>query len=177
MTKMSLVAALVLASTTTYAQTEADIELNDNKVAIAFASTIGENATGSFGFRYNENTGKSLFAELSMAHKANKHQFDIGIRATQFWNRLVDNGSTASIVLGYSYPFTKELSWYAHGLYTPSVLAFGSIDRHHELGSRLQYQFSPKMAVFAGYRNTQLKVNQTNYEFDDNWFIGANIRF
>lgn len=173
----ALFSAALLTSSTAFAD-QIDFDLNDNVVSTGVVTELNDYANASLRYMYSDERGHLAQLGAAMTHDAGVHHFEVGANLGHLWAIHRPNGSYMSIGGKYALDLGSNISFLADAAYTPKVLAFGNIEGHYQFSSAIQFNLSPQMGFYTGYRYMRFHFDH-NYDetFDSGFFIGMQARF
>lgn len=75
-------------------------------------------------------------------------------------------------------PGHERIGALVYGYYAPSVVSFGDIDSYRDLGAALSYEMIRNAALYVGYRNVNVGVeNGPSVTVDTGFFGGLALQF
>ncbi|MBV7317338.1 YfaZ family outer membrane protein [Shewanella sp. NIFS-20-20] len=169
---------LLAAMTLPASAAEFNLGLNDDVVSAELTTKIAYNANAGINYIYSDNNGHLLQVASHLTHDAGAHHLEFGVQYSQLWSDLSPNGGVLAIGGRYAIDLGSKLSWHAAGYYTPSVLAFGKLDGHYEGDTKIQFDLTPTMGFYAGYRYIHFEYDHAkDTTFDSGFYLGMKARF
>ncbi|MGL4476352.1 MAG: YfaZ family outer membrane protein [Shewanella sp.] len=157
---------------------EFNLGLNDDVVAAELIAPIAKNANAGINYIYGDDEGYLLQATTHVTHDAGVHHMEFGLQYSQLWSLTSPDGNMLAIGGRYAVDLGSKLSWHAAGYYTPSVLAFGKLDGHYEADTKVQYDLTPQLGFYVGYRYMRFKYERVaDNTFDSSFYLGMKVRF
>ncbi|MCF1429054.1 MAG: YfaZ family protein [Shewanella sp.] len=157
---------------------EFKVGLNDDVVSVDMTSQLMPGLNGSVGYIYSEPEGHLAQLRLALTHDAGAHHLQFGGKLVHVWAEDHPDGTVLSVGGQYGLDLGSNLSWQSSAYYTPSVLAFGDMDGFYELGSGIQYNLTPQMGFYGGYRYIHFEYEHARSEtFDTGFYVGVKARF
>lgn len=185
-------AALTLGWSSMGSAATADVSLNDNAARFGYSSYVGsvEGGRSQFeaGLLFNNDGGNALHAGLHVVDlvgaKTPGLQVAIGGR---LYYAEADKGSKGTInggafALGGELQFhpaqAERLGLAINYHYAPSVVSW-NVDNLSEAGVRIEYTLVKNARVYLGYRNLQIKEEDTGrgYKVDKAGHVGLSLDF
>lgn len=171
-------AAVSLMVSATAAADELDLGVNDNVVSTSLTSQIGDHVNGSLGYIFSDDRGHLAQVGASMTHDAGVHHLEFGANLGHLWANHLPDAAFISLGGKYGLDLGSHLSFHADAYYTPKVLAFSHLDGHYQLGSAIQYDLTPQMGFYAGYRYIRFEYDGgVDRTFDSGFYVGMKARF
>ncbi|MBB5022101.1 YfaZ family outer membrane protein [Desulfurispira natronophila] len=177
---------VIVASASTAAADWLDINLNDNSLFMDYSYMPMEhsNLHTNFSYLYHSDDGKDDVhmgvLGLFVAERFHEHT------STALGGRLYgfDAAGEKAMVLAIggtvrqNFHFAPLMGVEASGHIAPKVTSFGKAERFFEGGIRIFYEVLVNADVYLGYRNVQVKYENTSSEtVEDSLHFGLRIRF
>lgn len=157
---------------------EFELGLNDDVVSTQVTTQLMRGLNGSVGYIYSEPEGHLAQAGLALTHDAGVHHLQFGGKLVHVWADNRPDGTALSVGGKYQLNLGSNLYWQNTAYYTPSVLAFGDLEGHYELGSGIGYDLTPQMGFYGGYRYIRFEYEHASNEtFDTGFYFGVKARF
>jgi hypothetical protein len=154
------------------------LSLNDHVVSAELDGQISKNIKIGGGYVYSDDKGNLAHFAAHMVHDNGAHHFEIGPKYVNVWFDGSKNGSAVAVGGKYSLQVSKSVSLKAAGYYAPSVLSFSNVDAYVEYDGKVQYNFNPNMAIFAGYRTMKFDYETGGGRtFDNGFYFGGTASF
>lgn len=91
-----------------------------------------------------------------------------------------DNGGAVApgVMVEARMPGYERIAASAYGYYAPKVVSFGDIDSYRDVGGALSYEIIRSAAIYVGYRNVRIGVeNGPAVTVDNGFLVGLALRF
>ncbi|QIR14075.1 YfaZ family outer membrane protein [Shewanella aestuarii] len=158
--------------------TDFSLSLNDKSASVELETPISKNIKIGGGYVYSDDKGDLAHFSAHMVHDNGPHHFEIGPKYLNVWFDGSKNGSAVAVGGKYSLQVSKSVSFSAAGYYAPSVLSFSNVDAYKEFDGKMQFNFNPNMAIFAGYRKMKFDYETGGGRtFDNGFYIGGTASF
>ncbi|RFA26183.1 hypothetical protein CAI21_17810 [Alkalilimnicola ehrlichii] len=177
-------AALGLAPSA-YASSSIDLKLNDNMAEVTYATAADglgfQDGDVGVGLLFNDDSDIAAHASLQSFGRMDDYvSFAVGLKGYAIRvDEPSENVASFAIGGGVGYtipntPVTASLS----GFIAPNILTFGDASRVREWSARVQAQLLPNAAVFVGWRELSLRLDEGGtYKLDDEFHVGLRLGF
>lgn len=174
----SMVACVALSGSAVTLAGELNVGLNDKVVSMDVIAPLAEHVEGNVEYLYSDNNGHLAQLGLHMTHDAGIYHLALGTKLSRLWVKNSQDATVLSIGGKYAIDLGSNLSFHGSGYYTPTVLAFGDADGHYQFDNQIQYNITPDMGLYVGYRYLRFKFDNTpNNTFENGAYIGMKARF
>lgn len=164
-------------SVSTYAS-ELNVGLNDKTVSLDLIAPLAENVNADLGYLYSNDAGHLTQAGLHMTHDVGVYKFALGTKLSRLWAKNNKDATVMSIGGKFIIDLGSNLSFHNSAYYTPTVLAFGDADGHYQFNSQIQYNISPEMGLYTGYRYLRFRFDDApSNTFENGWYLGLRANF
>lgn len=165
-------AALSLAAASSAALADAlDINLSNNTAQFQFGTGSPTGTQGKTdlhaGVLYNNNNSLLVNAGILVVNQQESAPgLSIGAGVEAVVATVKDNPPTRSnasaialdLMARYSPPNVGKLGFAGEFHYAPRIITYGDANRYSQFGARVEYEISPQMLVYVGYRKTTFGI-------------------
>ena len=152
--------------------------LNDQSAGLEFNNQISKTVEAGAQYIYHENNGSFADIKVNATHANGIHQIAMGGKLIASFTKNRKNAQAIALGGTYRLVFSQQFALHLQGYYTPSVLAFSSLDQYAELDAHIEFKVIPTLAILGGYRYMPLKYdNESKLNFQDNFYFGAKFNF
>ena len=174
----SMIFCICMGGSTSIFAGEINVGLNDKVISTDFTAPLGQNVNGNIDYLYSDDNGHLAELGLHLTHDASIYHFEIGTQLSRLWVKNSKDATVLSIGGKYAIDLGSNLSLQGSGYYTPTVLTFGDADGHYQFDSQFQYNLTPQMGLYVGYRYIRFKFDDfPSNTFENGAYIGMRAKF
>ena len=178
--------ALALACFTSHSFADsASVDLNNDALRLSYQHSLAKNYDVDLAWVHVKDLGNTVSAGLVLKQTLNNDiTASVGGKALFQQHDTLPDGMAMAV--GGSVRITpaanKNIALTGSLFFAPNVLSFGDMDNYQEIEIRGEYQFSPQLVAYAGYRNNSADYNvngakDKNRELYDGVMFGAQFKF
>lgn len=186
-----LAAFFMLCASTTALADAIDINLNNNTAQFQYGTATPNSSQGQSdvhaGFLYNNSNSVLVNAGIMVQNNPDYTSgLSIGVGVEGLAAVIKDNPPTKSNATAlaldgrvrYSPPGASQLGFVGEVHYAPNIISFADATRYMLAMARVEYEISPEMKVYAGYRRISFGIkNGPNAVLDSGVHIGVKFGF
>ena len=178
--------ALALACFSTHSFADgASLDLNNDALRLSYQHTLAKNYDADFAWVHVKDVGNTVSAGLLLAQALNNDiTASVGGKALFQQHDKQPDGMAMAVggALRITPAANKNIALTGSLFFAPNVLSFGDMDDYREVEIRGEYQFSPQLVAYAGYRNNTADYNVNgvkvkNVDLYDGMMFGAQFKF
>lgn len=181
-TQLALVLAIV--ASPSFADS-LSLDLNDDALRLNYLHSLNQHYQADVSWTHVKDLGNTFSGGLSLVQKFNNDLTGLigGKAIFQQHNDLPDG---TAIAVGGTLRVTptanKNVAVAASAYFAPNVLSFGDMDNYREFEIRGEYNVSPQLTTYIGYRNNRADYDNNHVKANgvklyDGAMIGGEFHF
>lgn len=181
-TKLALVLAIIAGPT--FADS-LSLDLNDDALRLNYQHSLDKNYQTDISWIHVKDLGNTFSGGLNLVQKFNNDLTAL-IGGKAIFQQHDDLPDGTAIAVGGTLRVTpaanKNVAVAASAYYAPNVLSFGDMDNYREFEVRGEYNVSPQLTAYVGYRNNRADykaggVEANGVKLYDGAMIGGEFHF